>query len=257
MKKQKEEINEEENVDLEISKDNNIGDVEEKTKEERKVVVPGEIITSGEDYLPGEGTRRIGLNIIAQRYGLIEQSGKLFKVIPLSGVFIPRRGNVIIGQILDISFNGWMTDINAPYSSFLPVGEVPRFIDKNSLGEFLDIGEFFSAKIVGVKQKGIDLSLDSKGLGRLEDGIIVFINPNKVPRVIGKEGSMIKIIKDETNCRIVVGQNGVVWVRGDNIEDELFAKKAILYVAENSYLNGLTERVQEFIKKEKNNGGRK
>ena len=90
----------------------------ETKKEEREIVIPGETIVSGEDYLPGEGTRREKEEIIAERYGLVEQSGKLVKVIPLSGVFIPRRGNVIIGQVIDISFNGWMTDINAPYSSF-------------------------------------------------------------------------------------------------------------------------------------------
>ncbi len=225
---------------------------QEKTnKEEREIVIPGETIVSGEDYLPGEGTRREKDEIIAERYGLVEQSGKLIKVIPLSGVFIPRRGNVIIGQVIDISFNGWMTDINAPYSSFLPLMEVPRFIDKNNISEFMDIGDFFSAKIFSIKQKGIDLTFDGKGLGKLEDGMIVFINPNKVPRVIGKEGSMIKLIKDETNCKITIGQNGLVWIKGEKVEDELFAKKAIMFVTEKSFVNGLTEKVQKFLEQEK------
>jgi len=223
----------------------------ETKKEEREIVIPGETIVSGEDYLPGEGTRREKEEIIAERYGLVEQSGKLVKVIPLSGVFIPRRGNVIIGQVIDISFNGWMTDINAPYSSFLPLMEVPRFIDKNNISEFMDIGDFFSAKIFSIKQKGIDLTFDGKGLGKLEDGMIVFINPNKVPRVIGKEGSMIKLIKDETNCKITVGQNGLVWIKGEKVEDELFAKKAIMFVTEKSFVNGLTEKVQKFLQEEK------
>src|SRR3989338_1758316 len=98
--------------------------IEKNEKEEREIVIPGETIVSGDDYLPGEGTRREKDEIVAERYGLVESSGKLIKVIPLSGVFIPRRGNVIIGQVVDISFNGWMTDINAPYSSFLPLMEV-------------------------------------------------------------------------------------------------------------------------------------
>jgi len=224
---------------------------EESNGEPREVIVPGETIVSGEDYLPGEGAKREGKDIVALRYGLVEISGKLVKVIPLSGVFIPRRGNVIIGQVTDISFNGWMTDINAPYSSFLPVAEVPMYLDKNCLAEFLDIGEFFSAKISSVKQKGIDLTLDARGLGRLEDGMIIFINPNKVPRVIGKEGSMIKLIKDETNCKVTIGQNGLVWIKGDNVDAELFAKKAINFVTEKSFIHGLTDKVKEFLDKEK------
>ena len=223
----------------------------ETNKDEREIVIPGETIVSGEDYLPGEGTRREKDEIVAERYGLVEQIGKLVKVIPLSGVFIPRRGNVIIGQVTDISFNGWMTDINAPYSSFLPLMEVPRFIDKNNISEFMDIGDFFSAKIFSIKQKGIDLTFDGKGLGKLEDGMIIFINPNKVPRVIGKEGSMIKLIKDETNCKITIGQNGLVWIKGEKVEDELFAKKAILFVTEKSFVSGLTEKVKEFLEQEK------
>ena len=227
---------------------------EDYDEKEREVVVPGETIISGSDYLPGEGTRRDGDEIVAERFGLVEHSGKLIKVIPLSGVFIPRRGNVIIGQITDISFNGWMADINAPQSSFLPLSEVPRYIDKNNITEFLDIGEFFSAKIIGIKQKGIDLTLDYKGLGKLEGGMIIFINPNKVPRVIGRAGSMIKLIKDETNSRITVGQNGLVWIKGDKIEEELLAKKAVMFVAENSFVSGLTDKVQNFLKREKSGG---
>ena len=225
---------------------------EQKTDEEgRQIVVPGETIVSGQDFLPGEGTKRDGDEIVAERYGIVENSGKLVKVIPLSGVFIPRWGNVIIGQVTDISFNGWMTDINAPYSSFLPVMEVPRFVDKKNLAEFLDIGDFFIAKISSVKQKGIDLTLDGKGLGKLEKGMIIFINPNKVPRVIGKEGSMIKLIKDETNCKVTVGQNGVVWVKGESVDDELFAKKAINFVTDRSFVTGLTDKVKEFLDNEK------
>lgn len=220
-------------------------------KKDRQIAVPGEIIAKGEDYLPGEDVKRDGENIIAERFGIVEHSGKLIRIIPLSGVFIPRRGNVIIGRVTDISFNGWLTDINAPYSSFLPLMEVPRFIDKNNIAEFLDIGDFFSAKISGIKQKGIDLTLDGRGLGKLEEGMIIFINPNKVPRVIGKEGSMIKIIKDETNCKITIGQNGLVWIKGDKIEDELFAKKTILFVTEKSFMHGLTDKVQKFLEDEK------
>jgi exosome complex component RRP4 len=88
-------------------------------------------------------------------------------------------------------------------------------------------------------------------LGKIEDGMIIEVNPYKVPRVIGKEGSMIKMIKDETNCNITVGQNGFVWIKGDKIEDELLAKKAILFVTEKSFISGLTDEVIKFFKENK------
>jgi exosome complex component RRP4 len=229
--------------------------VQESEEKERKVVVPGEVVGSQED-LPGDGTTKIDNKVISQKYGLLEKSGKVVKVIPLSGVFIPRRGNVIIGKVDDISFNGWMTDVNSAYSSFLPVSEIPRYLDKNHLSDFLNIGDFFSAKINSVKQKGIDLTMDSRGLGKLEGGIIISINPNKVPRVIGRAGSMISLIKDETNSKITVGQNGLVWIRAEKIEDELLAKRAIEFVTEKSFVSGLTEKVKEFLDQQKSNSGK-
>lgn len=222
------------------------------TKDEnRKIVTPGEVIFEGEDYLPGEGTEKKGHKIIALRFGVIEEFNNLVKIIPISGVYIPRRGNVIVGKITDITFNGWLIDLDAPTSGFLPVMECPKYLNKNDLSEFLDIGDLVVAKIDSVKRKGVDLTIKIKGLGKVEGGLIIKINSSKVPRVIGKEGSMINLIKEETGCEITVGQNGHVWIKGNSIEDELFAKKAVLMVTEQALLNGLTERIKEWFDKEK------
>jgi exosome complex component RRP4 len=217
----------------------------------RKVVIPGEVIFKGEDYLPGEGTEKKGNEIVAIRFGLAEESKNLVKVIPLSGVYLPRRGNVVIGKVENVTFNGWVIDINTADGAFLSLMEVPRYVNKDDLKEVMDIGDMVVAKIYAINKRGIDLTLKLKGLGRLDDGIIVHINPNKVPRVIGKEGSMISLIKDETKCRITVGQNGMIWISGDNVEDELFAKKALFHVADKSFMSGLTDEMKKWFEKEK------
>jgi len=217
----------------------------------RKIVIPGEVVITGEDYLPGEGTEKKGKNIIAVRYGLAEEQNKLVKVIPLSGVYIPRRGNVVIGRIIDVTFNGWIIDIGSSGTSFLPVSEYPKYVNTHDLSEILDIGEMIVTKVSAVKRKGIDLTLKGRGLGKLEEGMIIKINSNKVPRVIGKEGSMINLIKEETNCIITVGQNGLIWIKGNKIEDELLAKRAILFVAEKSFIEGLTDQVKNWFEKQK------
>lgn len=230
---------------------------EEKIGSKREIVVPGETIVSGDDYLPGEGTRREKNDVVALRFGLADKSGRLIKIIPLSGTYIPRRGNVIIGRVEDITFNGWIIDINAPSQSFLSVAECPRFINKNDLAECYDIGDMLVAKVQNVKRKGIDLTTKGRNLGKLENGMIMFINSNKVPRVIGKEGSMINLIKKETNCEITVGQNGVIWIKGNKAEDEFFAEKSILFVTERSFIEGLTEKTQEWFEKNKKTGGKR
>ena len=50
---------------------------------------------------------------------------------------------------------------------------------------------------------------------------------------------------------ITVGQNGFIWISGSKVEDELFAKKAILYVAENSLMSGLTDEMKNWFVEEK------
>jgi len=214
----------------------------------RKIIIPGEKIVSGRDYLPGEGTRREGEYIVANRFGLADISGRLVKIIPLSGVYIPRVGNIVIGRIIDVSFNGWIIDIKAPYGAFLQVSECPMYV-KGDLREYYDVGDVLSCKVISVKQKGIDLTVKGRGLGKLNEGMIIHINPNKVPRVIGREGSMIKLIKEKTNCSITVGQNGVVWIKGEKIENELKAKDAINFVVSKSFIEGLTDKVKEWFKR--------
>ncbi len=218
----------------------------ENSKQERRLVVPGETVVSGDEYLPGDFTKKEGEDIIAVRYGLAEISGRIAKIIPVSGVFEPRRGNTVIGRVEDTTFNGWLIDIGGPYSSFLPLMESPRFVNRNDLAEFASIGDVLSLKIWNVKKGGIDLTLKSKGLGKLDGGRLMKINPHKVPRVIGKEGSMINLIKDSTRTEITVGQNGYIWIKGE-LENESKAEEAIKLIAEESNSNGLTEKIEKFL----------
>jgi len=213
----------------------------------REIAIPGEMIADCEDHLPGEFTEKRDNKIYSLKYGLIEKSNKLVKIIPLSGTYQARRGNVVIGKVENINFNGWFINIRAARDAFLSLMEVPRYINKDALEEVMKIGDMVVAKIWTINLRGIDLTIKSRGLGKIEQGLIIKVNPNKVPRIIGKEGSMIKLIKDKTNCDIIVGQNGLIWIKSDKIENELYAKKAILFVAEKSFISGLTKEVEKFF----------
>lgn len=219
--------------------------------EERQLVVPGEIVAKGDDFLPGENTKKENGEVIALRYGLSEFSENIVKVIPVSGVYQPRRGNVVIGEVVGMTSSGWLIDIGVAENAFLSIMEVPRYVDKNALHEVFDIGDAVIAKIWNLGQRGIDLSVKMRGFGKLHEGIIFEINPNKIPRIIGKEGSMINIIKDATGCNISVGQNGLIWVKGESVDQELFAKKTIQYVEENATKEGLTDAVTKWIEENK------
>lgn len=222
----------------------------EEVHKKKGIFVPGDVLASGQNYLPGEGTKRDGMNIIATRLGLAQEEGRIEKIIPLAGVYIPRPGNIIVGSIVDITFNGWQLDIDCPYSAFLPVNECRGFIDKREdLASYFDFGDVIVAKIISLNRRGIDLTMRDKGLRKLQGGMIIHINSNKVPRVIGKKGSMISIVKEGTGCDIIVGQNGSVWIIGDNVEQELLAKETINMIVSKSFVEGLTEKVEKFLEK--------
>jgi len=218
----------------------------------RKIVIPGEVILSGNEYLPGNGVEKVGKDIISKRFGLAEESNKLVKIIPLSGIYEPRRGNVIIGKVEMLTMGGWVINFGNAENAFLSIMEVPKFIPKGALDEFLNIGDMIVAKIFSIKGRNIDLSIKGgKEFGKIDEGIVFKINPNKVPRIIGKEGSMINLIKEKTGCNIVVGQNGYIWIKGNTIEKEILAKEAIIFIVENSFLNGLTNELEKFFNEKK------
>jgi len=228
---------------------NEVNETEDVSKEgsKRWIVVPGEVIVSGEDFLPGEGAKREGEDVVADRYGLAEVSGRMIKVIPLTGAYIPRRGNVVIGRIVDVLFNGWLVDIDVAGNSFLPIAESPKFLNRNEMDEYLGIGDMLSSKIWSIKGRGIDLTLKGRGLGKLEGGFAFNVNSSRVPRIIGREGSMINLIKEKTGCNISVGQNGWVWIKGDDIDSEMRARKAVEFVSDKVLVDGLTEKMEEWF----------
>jgi len=228
-----------------------------KKQETREIVIPGEVVGKGDDMLPGDWVRKDGENLVATKLGLIDKSDRLVKIIPISGVYMPRRGNVVIAKVSDFTMRGWITEIGSPYSAFLQLSECPMFVREDEMQEVYDLGDLIIAKISKVGRGSIDLTLKGRGLGKIKQGLIMKINPNRVPRVIGKEGSMVKIIKVATDTEVTVGQNGLVWIKGETTEAELFAKEAITFVIDNMTTIGLTEKVEEWLKKNKKSGGAK
>ena len=133
---------------------------------DRKVVIPGEMIIESDDYLPGDNTEKRDGKIYSLRYGLCEESRNLVRVIPLSGVYEPRRGNIIIGKVENVLGNGWLIDIGAADSAFLNIMEVPRYVNKDAMEEVLAIGDMVLCKIWSIGKRGIDLSLKNRGSRR-------------------------------------------------------------------------------------------
>ncbi len=222
--------------------------------EKRQLVTPGDLLAEG-DYEAGENTYREGNKIYATRIGLLEYNKKKVYLVALKAFYVPKVGDLVIGRVMDISTNGWIVDIRSPYLAMLRASDAlnrPFKPQKDDLTSIFKIGDLLIAKIIAYdRTRNPLLTIQEAGLGKIEYGQIVKITPTKIPRVIGRKGSMINMIKKETGCQIVVSQNGLILIRGKKPEDERLAIMAIHKIEEEAHTTGLTDRITEMIRREK------
>ena len=219
----------------------------------KQVVIPGEVLAEGMDFLPGKGAFRENDVVLSSRVGLVSIQGRVIHIIPLSGAYKPRENDVVIGYIRDMSYSSWFVNIGCPYDGSISLKEgSSEFIERGAnLSDYYAIGDIVLTKIINVTREGnIDLSMKGPGLRKLRDGKVIDIPSSKIPRVVGKQGSMISLIKEKTGCNVFAGQNGRVWIQGPNPAVELVATKAVELIGEKSHISGLTEYVSSFLEKE-------
>ena len=219
---------------------------EESIRPAREIVVPGDLLDDG-GLRPGNGTYVRDGKTYSSVLGVKSVKSNYVNVIPLGGRYIPSVGDTIIGKIIDIGPSNWLVDIKSPYPAPLHVNEVPWRVEFGDTARYLNVGDVILAKVLMVDEtKKIQVTMKDTGLRRLQGGQIMEIVHSKVPRVIGKGGSMIQMIKGHTDCRIYVGQNGRIWIDGE-MEGIDIATKAISMIEEGAQTSNLTERVQAFL----------
>lgn len=214
----------------------------------REVVLPGELIDERKGRKLGTNVYLEDDKIFSKVLGIPKVEENEISVIALSGTYIPKVGDRVIGMISTIEISGWLVDINSPYMAFLPLSEaVEEFVDisKVDLSRYFDIGDIVYCKISKVtKNKVVQISMRDLAARKLFGGIVIKVTPSKIPRIIGKGGSMINLIKNKTRCELVTGQNGIVWVRG---EEKTKAVEAILTIEKESHTIGLTEKIEKMM----------
>ena len=217
-------------------------------KIERELVIPGDYL-SEKDLKSGMGTFSEKDGTYAAQLGVKNIRAGYINVVPLGGRYIPRPGDYVIGNIIDIGPSNWLVDIKAPYPAPLHVNEVPWHVDFGDTARFLRVGDTILGKIQSVDEiKRVHITMNERDLRKLHGGLITEISHSKVPRVIGKGGSMITLIKRYTKCRMFVGQNGRIWIDG-NPEDIMVAVEAIDKINAEAQVVGLTDSIKAFLEK--------
>jgi exosome complex component RRP4 len=212
---------------------------------ERKLVIPGDFLGEGR---AGHGAYEDGSKVFSCCVGLAEEKNGMHFVIPLSGNYDPKRGDGVVGKVTDVTFSKWIIDINSPYEAVLGLADATdEFIDltKTDMTKYFNYNDIIFAEITAVsKTKNVNLSMRNRKCRKLRGGRLLKVTPAKVPRIIGKAGSMVEMIKEMTNTQIVVGQNGIVWVKGDH---EDIAMDVIALIERKSHVHGLTDQIKAHL----------
>jgi len=228
--------------------------------ENRQLVTPGDLLAENE-YINGENTYKADKKIYATRVGLFVSEDKRIRVVALKSFYIPMAGDTVIGKVLEVTLGGWVVDIRAPYVAMLRASDAlerPFRPQKDDLPSLFDVGDIMVANIVAYdRTRDPLLTVLERGLGKVTRGQIIEITPTKIPRVIGKQGSMVGMIKEETGCQITIGQNGRIIISGKSPEDERLAIMAIRKIEQEAHTSGLTDRVTEMLRKEKGQKSKK
>ena len=216
---------------------------------DKKLVVPGEFLSDNAD-MAGEGTYVEDGKVFSSVFGITSLKNHV-KVFPLTGKYIPKRGDIVIGLVTEVTFSNWIVNIRSPYEGLLHISEFPRRIDSTDMSKYLTVGDSILALVKDVDfSMKVELTLNDQRLRKIDEGRIIKVTPSKVPRLIGRSGSMIAMLKKETDCNIRIGQNGLIWVRGKEKDINLLVK-AIQKVERETHISGLTDRIARFLKEEK------
>lgn len=183
---------------------------------EQRLVTPGMVIGPSSGKRAGTGTIAENNEFIATRLGWLNEQNDVVSVLPINSAYMPRSGDLIIGFVAEVRNNLWFFDVNGPFQALLPMSLAPWKVEFGSTRQHLGIGDAALARIQEVDEThNMVLTMKGVGLRRLNEGAVVSIPVNLIDTIRGQNNAMLSRIRDATNCRIIVGDNGRVWIHGD------------------------------------------
>ncbi len=153
-------------------------------------------------------------------------------LIPLEGLWHPAYGDTVIGIIEEDRLNSYVVNLNSPYKGIL----ITKYVQDQ-----LKKGDLIEASVKELDKTKTVVLMRSR---RLTGGKIISITPSKVPRVLGKGNNMINEIEQSTKSSILIGHNGVIWLKGGDMK---LATDAIFRIQEEAHTSGLTDRIKGML----------
>lgn len=214
--------------------------------EPKVLVLPGDEIPD-RGLQPGPGTYRIGKRLFASVTGYATWRDPVVRIVPFAGRYVPKPHDVIVGIVQDVQKTFYLLDIDASRWAPLHTSGTPWEPGPGELDQYLRIGDAVLVAVENLDATGkIGVTMKGDDLGKLSGGTIATVSPAKIPRVIGKGGSMIHTITRLTGTRVAIGQNGRIWVEGP-AEGIRRVRECLRIIEEEGQRSGLTERIEGYL----------
>lgn len=209
---------------------------------ERDVVIPGQLL-SDDSRRAGNGTYVMDGKVYASTVGTATIKDGKVEVIKFRGPYKPMAGDMVIGVVSDIKPIGVEVDLGGHVTALLKVRNVKELMSLD-----LKVGDVVYVRVASSGLKGVILELNEE-FRKINEGVLLMVTPTKIPRLIGKRGSMINMLKKITGCNITVGTNGFVIVNGPSPAKEFAAISAIRLIEREAHTQGLTDKVMAYVSK--------
>ncbi len=202
----------------------------------REIVVPGEAVADRPVRM--HNTCICNDKTYATIVGLFDKEHN--EIIPLEGGWLPHIEDVVVGIVKSSRNSVYEVDLSYFKRSILIASKFERHP--------LKVGDIIEASIKDIEDRKTIILYRERAL---HGGTMIEVKASKVPRIIGKNSTMVNQISELTGASITVGRNGIIWMRGGDVG---LATEAILKIEDEAHVAGLTERIRVMLKNRTKNG---
>ncbi|OYT32090.1 MAG: hypothetical protein DRJ32_00390 [Thermoprotei archaeon] len=193
-----------------------------------KLAIPGDIIAEGA-FKSGSGTYRINNRVYSAHIGIvdIDRENRMISVKALKSVYVPKKGDIVIGKVVEVGITSWIVDIASPWPGVLQIGEAlsrPIDISKADLKKYLNIGDIIVAKIIEFDlTRDPLLTVKESKLGIVKEGALLEFPFYYIEKISAK----LHELSRKLQCNVIQGANGRIVIVSKNKDVEVEAIKTI------------------------------
>ena len=212
------------------------------------LVIPGDKICTDSGGQLGHGVMKLDGSIIATKLGYIVEKGGEISVTPLHTAYFPRPGDLVLGYIEGMRANIWFIDLGAPFNAILPMSLAPMKVEFGATRDAMNVGTTILCRVQEIDESHSSVvTMKGMGLRKVNSGFVDTVPPHLVSLLSSGNDAILSQLKDASNCRIILGANGRVWVDGEP-EGIRTVRDTLSFIRDNGDSDNLSSKVADHLK---------